>query len=146
MEELEQNLSQLIGHGFVRRNLSTAHFPYRGQFPDLQGAMPAILLEMCVFSMPGIVEFLPALPETFPTGELSGIWLYTWAKLEHLKWDASGVCAELVSQKAQTLTLRIRRPVQSFVINGKTWQMNGDHVEYPAAEGERLAVEIRFAD
>ena len=146
VEELEQNLSQLIGHGFVRRNLSTAHFPYRGQFPDLQGAMPAILLEMCVFSMPGIVEFLPALPETFPTGELSGIWLYTWAKLEHMKWDASGVCAELVSQKAQTLTLRIRRPVQSFIINGKTWQMNGDHVEYPAAEGERLAVEIRFAD
>ncbi len=146
VDEMEQNLSQLIGHGFVRRNLSTAHFPYRGQFPDLQGAMPAILLEMCVFSMPGTVEFLPAMPEAFPTGELSGVWLYTWAKLNVMNWDESGVRAELVSNKAQTLTLRIRRPVSSFMINGKACEMTGDHVDYAAAEGEKLSVEIRFAD
>ena len=66
LEETQQNLTQLICHGFVRRNLSTAHFPYRGQFPDLQGAMPALLLEMCVFSRPGVIEFLPAVPDSFP--------------------------------------------------------------------------------
>ncbi len=146
VEEMEQNLSQLIGHGFVRRNLSTAHFPYRGQFPDLQGAMPAILLEMCVFSMPGTIEFLPAMPQCFPTGELCGIWLYTWAKLNTIRWNASGMYAEIVSQKAQKLTLRIRRPVASFTINGKCYTPEGDHVEYVAAEGEKLTVEISFAD
>lgn len=145
VDEAEQNLSQLIDHGFVRRNLSTAHFPYRGQFPDLQGAMPAILLEMCVFSMPGIVEFLPAMPESFPHGELDGIWLYTWAKMDSLKWDESGFTADIVSNKAQTLTLRVRRPVESFVINGKAYEMTGDHVEYTAAEGEKLAIAVRFA-
>jgi len=84
-EEFVQNLSQLICHGFVRRNLATAHFPYRGQFPDLQGAMPSLLLEMCVYSEPGLIEFLPTLPENFRSGCIDGIWLYTFAKLEHLE-------------------------------------------------------------
>jgi hypothetical protein len=34
----------MMNHGFVTRALNTSHFPYTGVFPDLQGAMPAILL------------------------------------------------------------------------------------------------------
>lgn len=107
-EEMMQNLSQLICHGFVRRNLSTAHFPYRGQFPDLQGAMPALLLEMCVYSEPGLIEFLPCLPDYFKVGKLEGIWLYTFAKMESLVWDENGFIAELVSEKDQTIILKNR--------------------------------------
>lgn len=108
MEEAVQNLSQLICHGFVRKNLSTAHFPYRGQFPDLQGAMPAILLEMCVYSEPGMIEFLPCLPDYYKTGELKGIWLYTFVKMESLVWDENGFIAEIVSEKDQTIVLKNR--------------------------------------
>lgn len=144
IEEMEQNLTQLIGHGFVRRNLSTAHFPYRGQFPDLQGAMPAILLEMCVFSMPGIIEFLPALPAVYPHGELDGIWLYTWAKMETLVWDENGMRAEVISDRDQELTLRIRRDVTAFKVNGKAYAMDGDHITYAAKAGEKLEIEIAF--
>ena len=143
-EELAQNLGQLIGHGFVRRNLSTAHFPYRGQFPDLQGAMPAILLEMCVFSMPGIVEFFPALPEEFKTGELDGIWLYTWAKLGSLRWDEKGFEADITSDRDQTLTLRIRRPVKSFAVDGKAVTLDGDHVDVAFKRGEKKEITVRF--
>ena len=82
VEETVQNLSQLINHGFITSTLQTRHFPYRGQFPDLQGAMPAILLEMRVFSEPGTVEFLPAIPESLGKGSIEGVWLHTWAKLE----------------------------------------------------------------
>ena len=145
VEETEQNLTQLICHGFVRRNLSTAHFPYRGQFPDLQGAMPAILLEMCVFSMPGVIEFLPAMPQEFPHGRIDGVWLYTWAKLESLAWDEDGFTAEITSQKAQELVLRFRRPVSSFTINGRDYPLDGDHVTYAASAGETLSVQVRFA-
>ena len=143
-EELAQNLGQLIGHGFVRRNLSTAHFPYRGQFPDLQGAMPAILLEMCVFSMPGVVEFLPAMPEEFRAGGLDGIWLYTWAKLGKLRWDESGLTADITSDRDQTLTLRIRRPVSSFTVNGEALTLDGDHTDVVFKQGEKKEVVIRF--
>ena len=41
-----QNMTQLFNHGFVRRTLQTSHFPYRGVFPDLTGAVPAFLVEM----------------------------------------------------------------------------------------------------
>ena len=143
-EELEQNLGQLIGHGFVRRNLATAHFPYRGQFPDLQGAMPAILLEMCVFSMPGVVEFLPAMPEEFKTGELRGIWLYTFAKLGKLIWNEQGLFADITSGREQTLTIRIRRPVREFTVNGEAQALQGDHAEVAFAKGEKKEIAIRF--
>lgn len=144
LEETEQNLSQLIEHGFVRRNLSTAHFPYRGQFPDLQGAMPAILLEMCVFSMPGIVEFLPAMPDTFSSGAIDGIWLYTWAKLNHLEWNEKGIKAEIISNKAQTLTLCCHKDIASFCVNGKKYNMNDGHINYPFSENEKIEITILY--
>ncbi len=143
-EELEQNLSQLLEHGFVRRSLSTAHFPYRGWFPDLQGAMPALLIEMAVFSAPGIVEFLPALPEQLPEGRLESVWLYTWTKLECLEWDRSGLRAELTSLADQTLTLRCRRPLKAFLLNGEAVEPEGDAVTVPVKTGEKLQIGLAF--
>jgi len=144
IEEAVQNLSQLINHGFVTSTLQTRHFPYRGQFPDLQGAMPAILLEMCVFSEPGTVEFLPALPDSLGKGSIEGIWLYTWAKLERMDWNDKGLKAILVSNEAQKLTLRCRRKIKSFRINGVEMEVNGDHTEYDFKAGEKVEVEIDF--
>ncbi len=144
IEETVQNLSQLMNHGFVTRGLQTRHFPYRMPFPDLQGAMPAILLEMCVFSAPGTVELLPALPEYINKGAIDGIWLYTWAKLEHMEWCDSGIKATIISNKAQTLTIRCRRKMSSIRINGKEIKPDGDHVNYDFAEGERIEVDITY--
>ena len=141
-EELEQNLSQLLEHGFVRRCLSTAHFPYKGQFPDLQGAMPALLLEMCVFSAPGTVEFLPALPAWLKAGRLDGAWLYTWVKLESLEWDEMRILAELTPLEDQVLTLRCRFGFREFRVNGKARKPEGDHITLSVKAGERLTAEV----
>lgn len=144
MEETAQNLTQLICHGFVRCNLSTAHFPYRGQFPDLQGAMPALLLEMCVFSRPGVVEFLPAMPDSFPCGKIEGIWLYTWAKLISMEWDESGIKAELVSLRSQELELRCPQKTVSFEINSKALPMEKASVAYAFQKDEKVSVRMVF--
>ena len=144
MEETMQNLSQLMNHGFVTNTLQTRHFPYRGQFPDLQGGMPAILIEMCVFSEPGTVEFLPVIPESLGNGAIEGIWLYTWAKLERMDWDEKGLKATIVSNKAQTLTLRCRKNIKSFGVNGAMMDVDGDHIQYVFKEGEKIEVEIDF--
>lgn len=141
-EEAEQNLTQLINHGFVRRNLSTAHFPYRGQFPDLQGAMPALLLEMCVFSMPGVIEFLPAMPEDFPTGRIEGIWLYTWVKLEKMTWKAGKVKATLISSKDQKISLRYHKKNIKFSINGKTITAKNGIIKYLFEKDKVTEIEI----
>ncbi len=144
MEETHQNLSQLMNHGFVTNTLQTRHFPYRGQFPDLQGGMPAILIEMAVFSEPGTVEFLPVMPDSMAEGAIEGVWLYTWAKLERMDWTKSGVKATMKSDKAQTLTLRCRKDVSSFKINGKEMKMDGDHTQYAFKEGEEVEIVIDF--
>ena len=144
MEEAMQNLSQLFNHGFVRRTLQTSHFPYRGVFPDLQGAVPAFLVEMCVFSEPGTVELLPAMPDNLMTGSIDGVWLYTFAKLNHMAWTLSGAAASLTSNEAQTLTLRCRKPGCRILINGAEMPMDGDHTSYSFAKGETIAIELKY--
>lgn len=144
IEEMVQNLSQLINHGFITNALQTRHFPYRGWFPDLQGAMPAILLEMCVFSEPGTVEFLPAVPESLGKGRIEGIWLYTWAKLEYMDWNTNGLQAMLLSNRDQTLTLRCRKDIKSFKVNGVQAKVCADHIQFAFKEGEKVLVEICF--
>ena len=143
-EELFQNLSQLLGHGFVRPTLQTNHFPYRGFFPDLLGAVPAFLIEMAVFSMPGTVELLPAMPASLPEGTLKGIWLYTFAKLEEMRWDRGGVHAVLISSRAQTLTLRCRRPGARLLVDGQPVSMTGDHAEVSFTPDRPVTVEFLF--
>lgn len=88
--------------------------------------MPAILLEMAVFSEPGTVEFLPAMPASLNNGALDGVWLYTWAKLERMSWDETCIRATLQSHADQTLTLRCRRPFTAFRVNGKTIPPQGN--------------------
>lgn len=144
MEEFEQNLSQLICHGFVRCNLSTTHFPYRGQFPDLQGAMPAILLEMCVFSRPGVVEFLPAVPDYYPTGKICGIWLYTWAKLNSMEWNEEGITVRMVSFREQSLILRCPKKAIAFEINGMFMAIENNAVTYNFAKDEEVSITMRY--
>lgn len=143
-QEMRQNMGQLINHGFVRRNLTTAHFPYRGQFPDLQGAMPALLLEMCVQSRPGVIDFLPTLPECFKEGSIEGIWLYTWAKLERMEWKEGKLSAILKSNKAQDLSLRIDKNDAVFAINGEKLMSENGRLSYSFEKDKETLVEITW--
>jgi hypothetical protein len=145
VDEAIANLGYMMNHGFVTRALSTSHFPYTGAFPDLQGAMPAVLLEMCVFSAPGEVEFLPAMPTCFPEGAIEGVWLYTFAKLERLEWSCAGLKAVITSRKTQTLTLRCRRQTVSFKVNGAGRPVDGGCVRVDFVPGEAVNIEITFA-
>ena len=145
MEETMQNLSQLLDHGFVRRSLQCSHFPYRGVFPDLTGAVPALLIEMAVFSMPGTVEFLPCMPDNLlRKGALDGLWLYTFAKISHMEWTDEGMKATLTSNEEQKLTLRCRKPDCRIFINGQICGKDGDHTEYAFKKGETIEIEIKF--
>jgi hypothetical protein len=140
--ETTQNLYQLMNHGFVLRTLCTNHYPYKVHCPDLQGAMPAVLLEMCVFSEPGTVEFLPAMPTSLQNGSIKGVWLYTRAKLENMEWSEHKIKAKLTSFADQTLTLRCRRKLSSIRVDGAEVNINGDHTSYNFRAGETVEIEI----
>lgn len=143
-DEAVQNLSILMNHGFLTRALTTYHFPYWLPCPDLQGAMPAVLLEMCVFSSPGTIELLPSLPPSLTSGCVEGIWLYTQAKLESLAWDERGFKAEIVSGQKQSVTLRFRKAVSSFKINGTETVLDGDHCVLALEKDERIQVSAAY--
>lgn len=133
-----------MNHGYVTRALQTRHNPYQHHMPDLQGAMPAILLEMCVYSNEGTVEFLPAMPASLDKGGIDGIWLYTFTKLEKMDWTKTGLTAALTSSRAQTLTLRMRRKGARFIVNGTEIPPEGDHIEYAFAKGETIKLKIHW--
>lgn len=141
MEEAEQNLSQLINHGFVRRCLSTAHFPYRGQFPDLQGAVPALTIEMCAASRPGFIEFLPCLPESLSQGSIEGLWLYTRCRLITMSWNKEVIEARLCSLAKQEITLCHRPSHKDLRVNGKSFG-ESTAAAISLEEAESFTVEI----
>ncbi len=121
MPDTIYNLRTLLEHGYVTRALNTMHYPYRVHCPDLQGAMPAIVLEMLVYSDEGFIKLLPAVPDELKKGSLRGVWLYTFAKIENMEWDLINgrVLAELSSLRNQQIRL-------SFPIGYKKVFMNGE--------------------
>jgi hypothetical protein len=99
---------------------------------------------MCVFSEPGTVELLPTMPANLMHGSIDGVWLYTFAKLDHIDWDEKGIRASITSNQDQTLTLRNRREGCRILVNGKQLAKDGDHVQYTFKANETAKIEIRF--
>ena len=75
--------------GYVTDAFTTVHNPYRKNiFPDGQGALPTVLLESLIYSRPGVIELLPALPEgSFRHGCLKGMASRSFAEITEFTWD-----------------------------------------------------------
>ncbi|MBO4476230.1 MAG: hypothetical protein J5737_05885, partial [Bacteroidales bacterium] len=73
---------------------------------------------------------------------IDGVWLYTFAKLNHMDWDEKGIRASITSNQAQTLTLRNRREGCRILVNGKELAKDGDHVQYTFKANETAQIEI----
>ena len=101
-------LKGLFEHGFVNRTLLTSHNPnLRSAHSVAQGSLPAVLAEMAVYSKPGLIELLPAMPGMLAKGEFTGLCLFTFAKLERLNWDLNEntMSAHIMPLKDQTIIL-----------------------------------------
>ncbi len=114
-------MGMLLNYGFVNRNLTTNHYPYRVVFPDMLGSMPAALAELLVFSKPGICTLLPGAAELMPKGRVTCLRMYNFARLEHLQWDSEkGVLStDICSLKDQTLQVRFGMEVRECRVNGE---------------------------
>ncbi len=72
---------------------------------DISGGMPAVIIKMLVYSDPGTIKLLPALPSSWPTGEISGVLCRGQIEIKSLKWDKKSIRVSLVSGKDQTISL-----------------------------------------
>ena len=81
------DLREILEEGYVNPSLTTLHNPYAYPAPDPQGALPTIMMEMLVYSRPGAIGLLPALPSTLTEGDAKGIVARTQAKIDDLAWN-----------------------------------------------------------
>jgi alpha-L-fucosidase 2 len=113
---VDTELRQLIEQGYVARTLRCSHDPWAFPMPDAQGGIPTIIMEMLAYSRPGVIEVLPALPETLVTGAINGMLLRTFARLDKLSWDMDARTVELTvtSYRKQDVTLIARYGIESI--------------------------------
>ncbi|MBT5532602.1 lectin, partial [Candidatus Poribacteria bacterium] len=96
---------------------------------DAGTSLPAVVMEMLVSSRPGVIEFLPALHDAVPRGSITGVECRTQATVDRLGWDLSArvVDAMLRSRVDQTVTVMLRRGIESFTVSGETLASHGRH-------------------
>jgi len=140
------NLRTLMEHGYVTRTLNTVHYPYRVFCPDLLGAMPAIVLEMLVYSDEGFIKLLHAVPEDLAKGSVKGVWLYTFAKIEKMEWDIKqgNAFAEISSLADQTIKFAFPIGYKKVFVNGELFAENGDGFDLTVAKDSVTKLEFVF--
>jgi hypothetical protein len=113
---LNYDLKEILEEGYVNPSLTTMHNPYAYPAPDPQGALPTIMMEMLVYSRPGVIGLLPALPPTLIEGTAKGIVCRTEAKIDDLTWNLNtGKLSVTVSSlKDQTVKLFIGGGIESI--------------------------------
>lgn len=113
---VNMELKQLLEQGYVGPTLRTSHNPYTGPMPDEQGAIPTLMMEMLLYSRPGVVEVLPAMPETLTHGSVKGILSRTFIKVDELTWnlEASTVDLTITSRRKQDITLIVRYGIEAI--------------------------------
>jgi len=117
---VDTELRQLIEQGYVATTLRCSHDPFAWPMPDAQGGIPAIMMEMLAYSRPGVIEVLPALPETLVKGSISGMLAKSFARLDKLAWDMEARTVELTvtSFRGQDLTLIARYGIEKITAPG----------------------------
>ena len=113
---VDTELRQLIEQGYVATTLRCSHDPYAFPMPDAQGGIPTIIMEMLLYSRPGVIEVLPALPETLGKGSINGMLARTFARVDALHWDMQARTADLTvtSLKDQQITLIVRYGIETI--------------------------------
>jgi alpha-L-fucosidase 2 len=110
------NLRKIIGNNMVYRSLMTSHNPNLDIYnADAANALPGVLGEALVYTRPGIVELLPALPDQLAKGSITGVRGRNQVRVDSLTWDLAARTATvtLTSAVTQSITLTSRRGMTS---------------------------------
>jgi hypothetical protein len=114
------NLLFMLKNDYILPSLFTYHNPNRIYNSDMLCSLPAVVMEMLVYSRPGIVELLPALSDRLPTGRVQGILCRGQIHIDSLDWDllAKRIRVTMTSRKDQTISLMLRRGMTRVQVNG----------------------------
>lgn len=113
---VDVQLRQLMEQGYVSTALRCSREPYAVPVPDAHGGIPAVVMEMLLYSRPGAIEVLPALPEALVKGSIDGMLARTFARIDKLSWDMDARTVELTvtSFRKQEVTLIARYGIEAI--------------------------------
>jgi alpha-L-fucosidase 2 len=147
---VDRVLTEFSRLGFMNTSFVSCHNPGPRIYNlDTTFAMPAVLMEMLVYSKSGLVEILPALPQDrFDRGTLRGLLARGGIVVEELHWNMTlqRVSVTVRSARPQSIKLRFGVPVR-FVnaadpadkgLVGEGDGKRGWRVELPAGKPVRL--------
>jgi hypothetical protein len=99
-------LGQVLKGDFFHNSLMSAHYPNRDVYnADAAHTLPAVLVETLVQSTPDRLVLLPALPATYPEGELLGVRTRFGAVLD-LTWSPHEATVLLRPTRSRRVELR----------------------------------------
>jgi hypothetical protein len=110
------NLRKIIGNNMVFRSLMTSHNPNLDIYnADAANALPGVLAEALLYSRPGVLEILPALPAQLSKGSITGMRARGRIRVHSFSWDLTAHTATLSVASAidQNVTLISRRGMAS---------------------------------
>ena len=113
---VNEELKQFFEQGYLGPTLRTSHNPYTSPMPDQQGSIPTIMMEMLLYSRPGVLEVLPAIPDTLTAGTIKGMQARTFVTVNDLTWDFASrmVSLTITSRRKQDLNLFVRYGIASI--------------------------------
>lgn len=99
-------LTEMATGNALHTSLVPSHYDNLNVFNvDAIGAITAVLQNCLVFSLPGRLDLLPALPSAMPTGEIRGILARGGIRIDRLKWSPGKVEADLFVNARQTIVV-----------------------------------------
>jgi hypothetical protein len=113
---VDTELRQVIEQGYVASTLRCSHDPWAFPMPDAQGGIPTIMMEMLLYSRPGVIEVLPALPPDLVKGSINGMLARTFARINKLAWNMETRTVQLTitSFRKQDITLMARYGIEEI--------------------------------
>lgn len=143
-----QALSRVI-RVFMYPNLFTTHNRGNCFQMDANLGFTAAMMEMLVFSKPGWVELLPALPKAFTSGRIQGMLLRGGALLKYMQWDtdARSIFVTIGSNVPCTLRVFLHwkiKAVQTDEVNEAVKKADDHTLELGFAQGEDISLKILF--
>jgi hypothetical protein len=107
--DLAYEVVDMLANVYWWSNMVSTHNPNSIFNVDICGGMPAVIIKMLVYSEPGKIVLLPALPKEWPSGMIEGVLCRGQVEIKRLKWDDRQVEVSLVSKIAQNVKIKIPR-------------------------------------
>lgn len=129
---------------YWNNNMVTTHNPGSLFNLDLSGGYPALITKMIVYSEPGLVSLLPAMPDELRQGSVKGILLRGGIKIHSMKWKERNIGIELSLLNEQEFIVRLPGKISRIRAKGAVIK-SGNNERERVIKAEKGQVSLRIS-